>query len=117
MAIEDIRFTVGLSDDEVKGLQHRIEEAFRNHEVKSWFDHTWEVRNEQGIFAGGEEYRPDRVIHREGTTLVIDYKTGEPKKADLNQVKTYLSIVRELYDGVVEGRILYLENMQIETVL
>jgi ATP-dependent exoDNAse (exonuclease V) beta subunit len=117
MAIEDIRFTVGLSDDEVKGLQHRIEEAFRNHEVKGWFDHTWEVRNEQGIFAGGEEYRPDRVIHREGTTLVIDYKTGEPKKADLDQVKTYLSIVRELYDGVVEGRILYLENMHIETVL
>ncbi|MEJ2005988.1 MAG: PD-(D/E)XK nuclease family protein, partial [Cyclobacteriaceae bacterium] len=115
-ALNDVKFTMGLSEAEFENLREQLRSAFRNPEVKAWFSSEWQVRNEQGIFAGGEEYRPDRVIHRDGQTLVIDYKTGKSKRADINQMNQYLALIRQMYPGHAEGRILYLENMQITAV-
>ncbi|MCA6075293.1 UvrD-helicase domain-containing protein [Fulvivirga sedimenti] len=111
--LTETRFAEGLTDQQFEGLRSRLKEAFRTPEVRQWFDNSWEVRNEQAIFSNGQEFRPDRVIHRQGHTMVIDYKTGIPKSADMEQMKTYLSLVKELYTGKVEGRILYLEDLNI----
>ncbi len=112
-ALNNIRFAEGLTDQQFQGLRSRLKEAFRTPEIRQWFDESWEVRNEQAIFSAGQEFRPDRVMHRQGHTMVIDYKTGHVKAADRSQMQTYLSLVKKLYPGKVEGRILYLEDLQI----
>ncbi len=116
-ALKEARFSMGINDIDFEGLRAKLGAAFENSEVKGWFEPGWHVRNEQGIFSQGEEYRPDRVIYRTGETLVIDYKTGSPKQADLNQMQQYLQLVRQLYpESETHGKILYLEDMQIISV-
>jgi len=112
-ALDEMRFSIGLNETDFNDLRNKLRMAFSNTAVKSWFDPSWQVRNEQAIFARGEEYRPDRIIHRNNETLIIDYKTGRPKKADRTQMLTYLKLVRDLYPGIIEGRILYLEDLEI----
>ena len=111
--LDDVRFREGLNEADFDALRAKLKAAFRNPEVSSWFQEGWEVRNECAIFSDGKEYRPDRVIYMEGRTLVIDYKTGKPRKSDREQMSVYLDLVCQLYPGEAEGRILYLEELDI----
>jgi ATP-dependent exoDNAse (exonuclease V) beta subunit len=60
--------------------------------------------------------RPDRVIIKNNQAIVIDYKTGEMKKTDHEQVQNYCSILRQMGYKPVKGYLLYTQDIQIVKV-
>ena len=76
-------------------------------ENKHWFDNTYKVMNERGIIFSDKdnnicERRPDRIMHNEKETIVVDYKfiTTEVKEDRINtykkQVREYVELLQKI---------------------
>jgi ATP-dependent helicase/nuclease subunit A len=88
-----------------------------NIQVAEWFSQKWEVRNEAyTLLPGGKEYRIDRLLLKEKHAVVIDYKTGSPKKDDQRQIAEYCLMLNQM--GLVsEGYLLYLMQAEVVSVV
>ena len=88
-----------------------------NEKVRSWFSGDWEVRTEVPILLpGGAESRVDRLLVAGKKAVVIDFKTGEPIRADQKQVADYLETVRRMNFVELEGYLLYVRTGEIIAV-
>ena len=70
------------------------------------------VRNECSLIYHGKLRRPDRIVERDGTTWVVDFKTGhageEARQRHRSQVAEYCEALRCMGRDTVLGVILYL---------
>lgn len=95
-----------------------LRKAFDNEQARDWFDPRWAVTNEQDILcpeADGhaKPQRPDRVMTDGQKTVVIDYKTGQPKQRHGEQVKNYVELLRRMGYEQVSGYLWYVDSGQI----
>jgi RecB family exonuclease len=73
------------------------------------FSAAAQVRTEAEILLpGGEFYRPDRVVHHDGQTTVIDYKTGRPSAAHRVQLDRYAALLASMGYGTIRKLLVYL---------
>ena len=74
-----------------------------------------EILNEAALIdADGREWRPDRVVIRDGKVTVIDYKFGEHNPRYRTQVNRYASIYRRLGYMDVSTAIWYVFTDEVE---
>jgi ATP-dependent helicase/nuclease subunit A len=103
-----------LTPDEGKELEIKINALLLEHPYSDWFDGRWKILNERDILRSGEKkHRPDRVMLKGDSAIVIDYKTGEKSDKDLRQMKGYLSDLMKMGYTSCEGNIWYLQNNEI----
>ncbi|MCR5563934.1 MAG: UvrD-helicase domain-containing protein [Desulfovibrio sp.] len=60
-------------------------------EAERWLNeglHEQELMAEDGL-----TYRMDLLVHEDNGILVIDYKSGDPKKKDISQVRNYMAML------------------------
>ncbi len=106
-----------VSRDEVGGLEMQLTHLMQQPKVREWFSGDWEVKTEIPILLPeGSESRIDRLLIKGRRAIVIDFKTGDPVKADQNQVLKYLDILRRMNFVEVEGYLLYLRTAEIISV-
>ena len=81
-----------------------------------WFPEDGaEILTETSLFdVDGEEYRPDRVVIKDGKVTVIDYKFGEKNPRYRRQLSKYISIYRNMGYSQVEGAIWYVPADEVE---
>ena len=73
--------------------------------------------NEAAIFdADGSEYRPDRVVVRGDSALVVDYKFGGREKRYEAQVRRYMRLCSELGFKDVKGCVWYVPEDEIDYI-
>lgn len=73
--------------------------------------------NEAAIFdSDGSEYRPDRVVIRGDSALVVDYKFGGHEKRYAAQVRRYMRLCRELGFKDVKGCVWYVPEDEIDYI-
>ena len=107
------------TEEEIRELTHR---AFSQPQIKDWYSGTWQLFNECDIIwqENGElrNRRPDRVMMRNGTIVVVDFKFGKPSKKYNKQVQGYIELlVRMGYDAnAISGYLWYVEEEIIEKV-
>lgn len=107
------------TEKEIRELTHR---AFSQPQIKDWYSGTWQLFNECDIIwqENGElrNRRPDRVMMRNGTIVVVDFKFGKPSKKYNKQVQGYIELlVRMGYDAnAISGYLWYVEEEIIEKV-
>ena len=65
------------------------------------------------IDTDGQEYRPDRVVIRDGRVTVIDYKFGAERPAYARQVARYADIYRRMGHPQVETVLWYVPSDRI----
>ncbi|MEO1253579.1 MAG: 3'-5' exonuclease, partial [Bacteroidota bacterium] len=84
--------------------------------VKSWFSGQGETKTEVVVLPkNGEVKRMDRVVIEGSNATVIDFKSGQSKSKDNNQLKEYMNLLSEMgYD--VSGFLLYLKTGVVEKV-
>ena len=87
----------------------------------AWFDGSWRVFNECSILTRDENsalktYRPDRVMTKNGTTIVVDFKFGNPNPIYHDQVKTYMQLLEKMGHTQVSGYLWYVYDGQIVPV-
>ena len=106
-------------EEEIRELTLR---AFSQPQIKDWYSGSWQLFNECDIIwqENGElrNRRPDRVMMRGGTIVVVDFKFGKPNKKYNKQVQGYMDLlIRMGYDAnTISGYLWYVEEEIIEKV-
>ncbi len=73
-----------------------------------------QVENERDILVKNEDFsRPDRVVIKNNSVTVIDYKTGQKRKAHEYQIKHYGELYRNMGYDQVELLLVYLNPTEV----
>lgn len=107
-----------ISQEEAEEYRSIITRGLADKQAASWFATGNRLLTERTIVnAGGEVYRPDRVVCRpDGSITVIDYKFGERQdKKYSRQVRNYMSIIQKSVGAgtTVSGYIWYVQENTI----
>ena len=94
------------------------EEACR--QAADWFAPGWRLYNECTILTRDpndpnkmKEYRPDRVMERNGRFVVVDFKFAAPNDEHKRQVATYMALLRQMGNSNVKGYLWYVYSNKI----
>ncbi len=95
-----------------------IKELIYQSEVLDWFNNQWKVYNERTLLVPGQHhYRPDRVLVKDKSAIVIDYKFGNVEKTTYrSQVKTYMNYLLQMNYTHVKGFIWYVLLNKVEQI-
>ena len=101
-----------------KIIRKFFDEGFKNELFADWFSDQWRVYNERDLInAEGHIIRPDRLLIKDKSAVVIDFKTGEPHPQYHNQVIEYVDTVKQLGFETTSGFLVYLSPFKIEQVM
>jgi ATP-dependent helicase/nuclease subunit A len=115
--LDDVFFEGLIISEEREPLKQLLTELMTNTMVSNWFDKSWDIRTEVPILLpGGAESRIDRLMLKGKTAVIVDFKTGDPTRADQHQVFTYMQTLRQMNFLDVTGYLVYLKTMQIVSV-
>jgi len=100
--------------EDINKLSGMLDRLWANEKISSWFTENWEIKTEVLVLPDkGQLRRMDRVMIKDDLAVVVDYKTGERRSADIRQVKNYKSILSRMGYNKIEGYVLYLNNGEL----
>ncbi len=106
-----------ITADERPVIHTLINELLANETIAHWFSTAWEVRTEVPVLLPGEgDNRIDRLLIKDKKAVVVDFKTGEPSRADQKQVVSYIDTLRKMNFVDVEGYLLYIKTGEVVSV-
>jgi len=115
--IDKLEIQGHIRSDEKDLLLQQVKTLLKNVQVADWFSAKWQVRNEvHTLLPGGKEYRIDRLLLNDKQAIVIDFKTGKPKKEDYEQINEYCAMLNQM-DFISEGYLLYLNEGTITKIV
>jgi ATP-dependent helicase/nuclease subunit A len=116
-ALKDLEVAGVISSAEKGDVQEQLNLLLQNEKIRSWFSPGWDVRTEVPILLPqGSENRIDRLMIKDRKAIVVDFKTGEPVKADQKQVAQYLDVLRKMNYIEVEGYVLYVRTGEVISI-
>jgi ATP-dependent helicase/nuclease subunit A len=100
-----------LPDDESVDMEKRVNSLICTPQVSGWFLSGNVVMNEAGILLpSGNTRRPDRVIFKDGKTIIIDFKFGEENPHYTEQVNQYRHLLIDMGYKNTEAFIWYVDK-------
>jgi len=98
-------------------LKKELENLFKIEGVADLFTDFDELKNERSILlSSGETYQPDRVVVKNNTTYLIDYKTGEQSPAHEKQINNYKSLLTQMGYKNITTYLLYIKSGKLVEV-
>lgn len=95
-------------------LQTKVREVFKDPVFESLFVDALDYMNEQSIIIDDENSRrPDKVIFKKDTTIILDYKTGMQTAKDIKQMQEYVRIFRQMGYPEVKGYLYYTNKNEL----
>ncbi len=113
---------IGIKSGEISAenreeLLMKLQAIFEQEEYRALFDDQISVLSEQEFIVGAEKnVRPDRIILKENSTVIVDYKTGIPAAKDTKQVQEYQAVLSAMNYPNVEGYLFYTSLNQLRRV-
>ncbi len=96
-------------------LIKKVNEMLSSQKVKEWFDGSSAVRNEATIILpSGVARRPDRVMLKDDSITVLDFKFGEASPRHLHQAHGYRELLEKMGYKNVRAWLWYVEKDMIE---
>ncbi len=96
------------SDAQYNQIAELFSRAFSNAQMKQWFDGSWQLMREAAILMPNTTIRPDRVMIKGNTAVVLDYKfTLQQRPGHLMQVRDYMAALNDIGYTQVEGWLWY----------
>ncbi|MBR6686322.1 MAG: hypothetical protein IKL69_02820, partial [Paludibacteraceae bacterium] len=107
-----------ISTVEVPRINKDLEKIFNNPQTCSWYDGTYQkIWNERTIISDNNNYRPDRIMEKNGELLVVDYKFGQPKQEHLNQLSKYVELLQGMGKWTsVRGCLYYHKDQSLQCI-
>ena len=105
-----------------ENLQNLIYKRFENPIVEEWFSDKWTVFNECAILSVDPttnsviKRRPDRVIYDGEQMIVIDFKFGSPKDIYIQQIESYMTLLKEMGYKKIKGYLWFVYSNNIKEV-
>ncbi len=118
-ATESLYYQGKISKTEMEIIRKDVTALFSDIQVSSWFSGEWKVLNERDILVGSQSNkRPDRVLIKDKSAIVIDFKFGEKElKEHHRQVAEYGELIRQMGFEKVETYLWYITRNKILQVI
>ena len=118
-AIDSLYYQGKISKNEMEVIRKALSSLFSDIQVNGWFSGEWKVLNERDILLGSQaNKRPDRVLIKEKSAIVIDFKFGEKELNEYNrQVKEYGELIRQMGFEKVETYLWYIAKNKVLQVI
>lgn len=103
-----------LPANEEVGIRDKIAGQISRNGIKEWFSKGNEVLTEASILmprAGVK--RPDRIILKDGKTIIVDFKFGEENPHYLSQIRQYKLLLAEMGYSNIEAYLWYVDSEKI----
>lgn len=98
-------------------LKEKLGAIFDQAAYCSLFENNSSVLTEQAFIVNKDKtLRPDRVILKDNSTVIIDYKTGIPSAKDEKQVSEYAAVLQEMGYPNVEAHLFYTFSNELRRV-
>lgn len=122
-AVQQLTSEGVIMKEELEEVQSLLDKMWTMPAVADWFSKDWTVKTEAPLLI--PNHRPeriDRVIFKETPAgkkkaVIIDYKSGEKKQADKDQVLAYAQHLQQMGYVDVEGFLLYLFPLEVVPVV
>lgn len=99
-------------------LIDKLTAIFDQEAYRALFDDAVSVLTEQEFIVNATKtLRPDRVILKEHSTVIVDYKTGIPNAKDEKQVQEYGLVLSAMEYPQVEGYLFYVGLNELRRVV
>ncbi len=106
-----------ITNEEKTNLQKTLFKIINHPQLKPHFAKGLSIKNEAEIITlSGELFRPDRVILKDKTAIVIDYKTGGEKPKHKEQILGYADLLTQMGYTVSERLLVYMEEEKVVVV-
>jgi superfamily I DNA/RNA helicase len=115
-ALSNLAWEEALSKEEIDHIKHLLKTSMKDQRIRNWFSTEWKVLNEATILTPTGEYRPDRVMIGQTGVVIVDYKTGLQRTSDQQQMKHYISLIREMENLPVRGFLWYIDLNEIQEI-
>jgi ATP-dependent helicase/nuclease subunit A len=103
-----------LPEEESSGIELKVNSLISTPQVADWFTPGNEVMKEAGILLpAGSLRRPDRVIFKDGKTIIIDFKFGEENPHYAEQVEQYRHLLIDMGYKNIDAFIWYVDKNKI----
>ena len=100
-----------LPEDQAADTWKRINSLITLPVIADWFSTGNTVLRETGILLPtGTTRRPDRVIFRDGKTIIVDFKFGEQNPHYTKQINQYRQLLSDMGYENIEAFIWYVDN-------
>jgi len=108
----------GLFDENNKpNILAELHELIKLPKVESFFTAFDDLKTETTILLpSGESYQPDRVVIKNNTTIIVDYKTGKKEKKHYQQLENYKILLAEMGYTNIESYLLYIKDKELVLV-
>ena len=118
MAFKRLVYKGVIDDGEPEIINELALQVINHPQLESYYHADVQVYNERDMLdEQGGIIRPDRLVIVNGSAVVIDYKTGVPKKKDEDQINNYCTQVGTHLKVDVSGYLVYLhEEIMIEEI-
>jgi ATP-dependent exoDNAse (exonuclease V) beta subunit len=114
-AINKTKLYFSLSPEDCKKLINLVIQTCKNPKIEAYFDKNLKIYNEKSIMnSEGEIFRPDRLILKENSAFVLDFKTGKAKESHLEQITNYKQLLLETGINEVKAFVVYVDEENIE---
>lgn len=101
------------SDDKPEYVKH-LKSVFSIKGIEKVFDTDAEILAERDILTPNGFLRPDRLLIKDDTALVVDFKTGEARNRDIKQLQEYVDVMRgEMPNHKVSGVLVYTQKRKM----
>lgn len=96
----------------------RLHALLSNPLLKPYFNNQYIVKTETGIAAAPNSIHiPDRVLIKDRTAVVLDYKTGSPHPQHKEQVSGYMNLIQQIGMETCRGFLIYInEDINVEEI-
>lgn len=99
-----------INPEEAGELRITMEKLVSHPELAECFSPGVVVKTEPEILSGkGAVYRPDRVVIRNQSVTIIDYKTGLHRQEHFNQLTNYARLLEKMGYKDIRSLVVYLE--------
>lgn len=108
----------GLFDENNKNeILTELNQLLKLPKVEHFFTNFDELKTETTILLPtGESYQPDRVVIKNHTTIIVDYKTGKKEKSHYQQLENYKILLAEMGYTNIESYLLYIKDKELVLV-
>lgn len=107
-----------LPPEDIEAVKKDVYAVLDHSVMSNWFTKEWEIKAEALVLLpGGMQKRIDRIMLGKKRTVIVDYKTGERKPADREQIETYARVLTQMGYPNVQAFLVYLKDMKLDEVI
>jgi ATP-dependent exoDNAse (exonuclease V) beta subunit len=99
--------------EEIEKIIHRV---IFNPQLKEYFSEGITAYQEREIIYEGKIYRPDRIIEKQDTLILIDFKTGEKLVGHKKQIELYEQALVAMGKKVKSKILVYISSSNVEVI-